>query len=282
MADLGRMNRLVVSKKVDFGVYLNSDKYGEILLPRKYVPDNCQIGDTVTVFVHKDSEDRIIATNIQPKGLVGDFACLVVTDVNEFGAFLDWGLEKDLFVPFKEQKKRMLKGHKYTVFIYVDKLTDRILASSKTGKFLEEPRGKIKEGDEVSILVADEIEIGFPTIIENYYSGMLYKNEIFEEIKVGDRLKAFVKKIRHDGLIDLALQKSGHSRSEPLADDILNKLRMQGGFMPLNSKSSPEQIQKLFGCSKKTFKMAIGGLYKKRLIVITDEGIKLTAQNGSK
>lgn len=282
MADLGRMNRLIVSKLVDFGVYLNSDNYGEILLPRKYVPEGCEVGDTLTVFVHKDSEDRIIATTLQPKGLVGDFACLDVSDVNKYGAFMDWGLEKDLFVPFKEQKKRMFKGQKYTVFIFVDNVTDRILASSKTGKFLEAPRGKIKESEEVSILVEDEIEIGYSAIIENYYSGMIYKNEVFQDIKIGDRLRAFVKKIRPDGLVDLSLQKQGHTRAEPLAEQIMQKLRTQGGFMPLNNKSSPEQIQKLFGCSKKTFKIAIGSLYKQRFIEITDTGIKLPTQKGSK
>ena len=175
----------------------------------------------------------------------------------------------------------MFKGQKYTVFIFVDNVTDRILASSKTGKFLEAPRGKIKESEEVGILVEDEIEIGYSAIIENYYSGMIYKNEVFQDIKIGDRLRAFVKKIRPDGLVDLSLQKQGHTRAEPLAEQIMQKLRTQGGFMPLNNKSSPEQIQKLFGCSKKTFKIAIGSLYKQRFIEITDTGIKLPTQKAA-
>ncbi|MCM8530390.1 MAG: S1-like domain-containing RNA-binding protein [Lentisphaeraceae bacterium] len=282
MTDLGRLNKLVVAKTVDFGVYLNSDDYGEILLPKKYVPEDCGIGDELTVFVYTDSEDRIIATTQFPKAKVGEFAKLLVKDVNNVGAFLDWGLEKDLFVPFKEQKHKMEAGEYYVVFIYVDKRTNRIVASSKLNTFLDACPEKYFIGDEVNILVADELELGFPVVVNEYYAGMIYKNQIFQDVAIGAQLKAFIKNIRPDGLIDLTLQKAGYTKVSPLSEQILEKMRLQGGYIPLNSKSSPEHISKLFKCSKKTFKMAIGSLYKERLITITDDGIKLAPQKGNK
>jgi uncharacterized protein len=282
MTDLGRMNLLKVAKKVDFGVYLSTEDYGEILLPNNSVPENCQVDDKLNVFIYHDSEDRVIATTKKPKGMVEEFHCLRVCDVNEYGAFMDWGLAKDLFVPFKEQKICMEKDEFYTVFIYVDERSDRIVASSKLSKFLEEGSGNCKEGETHPIQVAYQTDIGYACIIDNQHAGMLYKNEVFEEITLGQKLDAIIQKIRPDGLIDLALQKEGYSKAEDLTEIIMTKLRSQGGFMPLNSKSPPEQISKLFGCSKKTFKMAIGNLYKKRFIVITDDGIKVASQNGNK
>ena len=282
MTDLGRLTKFIVCKTVDVGVYLNSDDYGEILLPKKYVPENCGIGDEVTVFIYTDSEDRIIATTKFPKAKVGEFAKLLVKDVNKFGAFLDWGLEKDLFVPFKEQKHKMEVDKHYVVFIYVDERTKRIAASSKLNTFLDACPEKYSIGDEVNILIADELEQGYPVVVNEYYSGMIYKSEIFQEVSLGAQLKAFIKQIRPDGLIDLCLQKPGYTKVSPLSEQILEKMRLQGGYIPLNSKSSPEHISKLFKCSKKTFKMAIGSLYKERLITITDDGIKLAPQKGNK
>ena len=278
MAEIGKMNNLEVTKKVSFGVYLISGDQ-EILLPTKYVPRNCSIGDKVQVFVHKDSEDRIIATTRQPKAMVGDFACLKAKEVTEVGAFLDWGLEKDLFVPFREQKLKMEAGRFYTVCVYLDNITKRIAASSKISKFLNLEPFPYKTGDQVEVMVIYKTDIGYNCIIEKSHTGILYENEVFVEITQGQKMKAFVKKIRHDGKIDLALQKQGYANKiDGLPEKILAKLRAQAGFMPLHSKSDPQAIYDVFGVSKKAFKAAVGALYKERLITIEENGIRLVTE----
>ena len=275
MSQLGKMNILEISRFVSFGAYLK-DGNNEILLPRKYIPNHCKEGDKVQVFVHKDSEDRIIATTKQPKAMVGDFACLQVTDVTDIGAFLDWGLEKDLLVPFREQKLRMEKGRWYTVYLYLDNVTQRIVASSKVHKFLNQTDFPYKVGDKVQVMVIYRTDLGFMCIIEKNHTGILYENEVFIEINQGQHLEAYVKKVRPDGKIDLALQKQGYSKIDGLPEQILEKLKAQAGFMPLNAKSSPDEIYNIFGVSKKTFKMAVSSLYKQRLITIEENGIRLS------
>jgi predicted RNA-binding protein (virulence factor B family) len=275
MAAIGKMNLLEVVKTVDFGVYLKSDTFPEILLPRKYVPRNCQIGDKVNVFVHKDSEDRIIATTQVPAAMVGDYACLKATHVTDVGAFLDWGLLKDLFVPFREQKIPMEEGNYYTVHIYLDEETDRIAASSKVHKYLNKEPVTYETGQEVEVMVIYRTDLGYKCIIEQTHTGVLYENEVFAELEQGQVIKAFIKKIRPDEKIDLSLQKQGYARVEGLPEQILEKLKAQAGFMPLNSKSAPDVIYQAFGVSKKTFKMAVSNLYKSRLITIEDNGIRL-------
>jgi len=280
MAEIGKFNTLTASKSTPQGLYLTDEENNEILLPNKYVPDSCKIGSKINVFVYLDSEDRIIATTKSPKAVTGDFAYLKVKDVNQVGAFLDWGLEKDLFVPFKEQRRPLESGEYAVFYVYVDEETNRLLGSSKLNKHLSKKVEQISSGDEVEILISSRTDLGYNCVVNNKYSGLIYENEAFQKLNAGDKLKAYAKKIRHhDGKIDIALQKTGYKKVEGLPEQILKKLKRQAGFMPVNSKTPPEQIYNLFGVSKKTFKMAIGALYKERKIEISDEGIRLTQKS---
>ena len=279
MADIGKFNVLIAAKSTPQGMYLKDDENNEILLPNKYVPDSCKIGSSIKVFIYLDSEDRIIATTKSPKACAGDFAFLKVKDVNNVGAFLDWGLEKDLFVPFKEQRRPLNDGESCVFYIYVDLETNRLIASSKLNKHLSKKVEQISSGDEVDVLISSKSDMGYNCIVNNLYSGLIYENEAFKRLQAGDKLKAYAKKIRHhDGKIDISLQKSGYKKVDGLPEQILKKLKLQAGFMPVNSKTPPDQIYNLFGVSKKTFKMAIGALYKERKIEITDTGIKLASK----
>ena len=280
MAEIGKFNVLTAAKSTPQGMYLTDEDNNEILLPNRYVPESCKIGTKLNVFIYLDSEDRIIATTKSPKAIVGDFACLEVKDVNNVGAFLDWGLEKDLFVPFKEQRRPLYKGESCVFYIYVDPETDRLLASSKLNKHLANKVEQISSGDEVEVLISSRTDLGYNCIVNNLYSGLIYENEAFQELNAGDKLKAYAKKVRHhDAKIDISLQKTGYKKVEGLPEQILKKLKLQAGFMPVNSKTPPDKIYKLFGVSKKTFKMAIGALYKERKIEITDNGIKLASKS---
>lgn len=278
MIKIGDYNTLKVVKKVDFGIYLDGGNYGEILMPKKYVPKGTQAGDTVKAFIYPDSEDRLIATTETPKAKVNEFASLKVKSVNKFGAFLDWGILKDLLVPFKEQKVSMEEGNYYVVFIYLDEQTNRLAASAKIDKYLHSATPPYAENEEVSILIQSKTDIGYKAIIENEYSGLIYENEVFRDIKKGDRLTAYVKKIRHDDKIDLALQKSGYEQIDSISKNILQKLKEENGFIAVNDKSSPEQIKDFFNISKKSFKKAIGTLYRQHLILIEGEGICLNKE----
>lgn len=283
---LGRKQTLKASWKVDFGMYLEGDEEGKILLPTRYVPEGLEVGDDVEVFVYLDNEERRVATTLEPLAQVGDFACLEVAWVNEFGAFLNWGLMKDLFCPFREQKKRMEVGRKYIVHVHLDEESYRIMASAKVEHFLqnEELRVKseeltdaapLKVGDKVSALIWQKTDLGFKAIIENKYGALLYDNQVFQNIHTGDRVEAYVTKIRPDGKIDIALQQSGRQHTEDFAEHLLKYLQYRGGRCRLGDKSSAEDIREQFGVSKKTYKRAIGDLYKRRLIVITEDGIEL-------
>jgi len=275
MSGIGETNTLRVVKRVDHGVYLDGHDLGEILLPRRYVPEDCSIGDSLEVFIYLDSEDILIATTEKPHAEVGQFARLKVVSVNSFGAFLDWGLPKDLLVPFREQKKKMDEGRSYVVFIYVDDRTSRIVASSKLDKFLGAHPSHFRQGQEVSLFVCETTDMGYKAIIDNTHWGMLYKNEVFGQLEEGSRVKGFINKIRDDGKIDLCLHKPGYEKIDGVAQKILDELRHQGGFIPVTDSSSPEIIYELFGISKKMFKKAVGALYKKRAVIIEAGGIKL-------
>ncbi|MGL4852064.1 MAG: CvfB family protein [Phocaeicola sp.] len=272
---LGEYNQLEVVKEVDFGVYLDGFDDGEILLPTRYVPENCEIGDVLNVFIYLDIEERIIATTLHPKVQVGEFACLEVAWVNEFGAFLDWGLMKDLFVPFREQKMKMTKGRSYVVHAHIDDESYRIVASAKVERYLSKEMPTYEPGDEVNILIWQKTDLGFKAIVENQFSALLYQNEIFQYLETGMQLKAFVKQVRPDGKIDLILQKGGVEQVGDFAETLLNYLKKNNGICPLHDKSDPEDIYELFEVSKKTFKKAVGDLYKKRLITLEGQGIKL-------
>ncbi len=275
MIALGEINELEVVKKVDFGIYLDGGVKGEILMPSRYVPESFEIGDKLEVFVYLDGEERLVATTEQPYAQVGDFAFLEVKEVTEFGAFLDWGILKQLFVPFREQKVRMELGKKYVVYIYVDDMTERITASSKLDKFADNLPVDYEVGEEVSLLIAGQTDLGYKAIIDNSHWGLIFKNEVFKPISIGDKLKGFIKNIREDEKIDLSLTKGGYKKVEGIAGDVLEKLRKEGGFIPTNDKTDPETISKWFGISKKNFKKAIGALYKERHIRIEDDGIHL-------
>lgn len=279
--ELGKFNTLEVVKQVDFGLYLDGDEEGEILLPSRYVPEDCQIGDWLKVFLYLDIDERLIATTLTPLVQVGEFACLEVAWVNEFGAFLHWGLMKDLFVPFSEQKMKMQVGRSYVVHTHLDDESYRIVASAKVDRYLSKEMPTYQPGDEVNILIWQKTDLGFKAIIENQFSGLLYDGEIFQPLRTGSQLKAFVKQVREDGKIDLMLQKPGFEKIDDFAKTLLDYIREHDGQIALTDKSPAEDIYDTFGVSKKTFKKAVGDLYRKRLIVLQEEGIRL-ARSSSK
>lgn len=272
---LGKYNQLEVVKEVDFGVYLDGGDDGEILLPSRYVPEGCKPGDVLNVFIYLDNEERLIATTLQPKVQVGEFACLEVAWINEYGAFLDWGLMKDLFVPFREQKMKMQKGRSYVVHAHVDEESYRIMASAKVERYLSKEKPDYQLGQEVEIMIWQRTDLGYKAIVENQYSGLIYQGEIFKSLEPGMKLTAYIRQVREDGKIDLTLQKDGQKKVEDFSEVLLQFIKDQGGHTLLNDKSAAEDIYEAFGVSKKTFKKAVGDLYKKRLIVLEEGGIRL-------
>lgn len=273
--ELGKFNRMEVVKKVDFGIYLDGGEEGEVLLPTRYVPEGCNIGDILNVFLYLDMEERLIATTLVPYVQVGEFAYLEVAWVNQYGAFLNWGLMKDLFVPFREQKMKMQVGRKYLVHAHLDDESYRIVASAKVERYLSKDKAEYVPGAEVDILVWQKTDLGFKAIIDNKYSGLLYENEVFTPLSAGMRLKAYVKQVREDGKVDLMLQKPGFAKVGDFSKTLLDYLREQGGRIALTDKSPAEEIYEVFGVSKKTFKKGVGDLYKKRLIFLQDDAIVL-------
>lgn len=273
--ELGKYNQLEVVKEVDFGIYLDGGEDGEILLPTRYVPEDCKIGDILNVFLYLDMDERLIATTLTPFVQVGQFACLEVSWVNQYGAFLNWGLMKDLFVPFREQKMKMQVGRKYVVHAHLDEESYRIVASAKVERYLSKEQPEYASGDEVDILIWQKTDLGFKAIIDNKYSGLLYENEIFTSLETGMEMKAFVKQVREDGKVDLILQKPGFEKIDDFAKTLLDYIKEQGGRINLNDKSPAEDIYDTFGVSKKTFKKGVGDLYKKRLVVLHEDGITL-------
>lgn len=276
--ELGKFNRLKVVKQVDFGMYLDDDVEGEILLPKRYVPQDCKVGDELDVFIYLDNEERLVATTQEPLVQVGQFACLEVAWVNQYGAFLNWGLMKDLFVPFSEQKMKMQVGKRYVVHVHLDEESYRIVASAKVDRYLSKEKADYVPGQEVEVLIWQMTDLGFKAIIENRFGGLLYDSEIFQPLHTGMRLKAYVKQVRDDGKIDLMLQKPGAGKVDDFAKTLLEHIRSNGGRTPLNDKTPAEEIYAMFGVSKKTFKKAVGDLYKKRLVVLQDDGIVLAKE----
>ncbi len=273
--ELGKYNQLEVVKEVDFGLYLDGGDDGEILLPARYVPEGTKVGDMLNVFIYLDNEERLVATTLDPYAQVGQFAYLEVAWVNQYGAFLNWGLMKDLFVPFREQKMKMQVGRKYIVHVHLDDESYRIMASAKVEHFLSEEKPEYEVGEEVNILVWQHTDLGYKAIIDNKFSGLLYENEIFQPISIGMQLKAFIKQVREDGKIDLELQQGGMKKVKDFSETLLAYIKEQRGFIRFTDKSDAEQIYKTFGVSKKTFKKAVGDLYKQRLIVLEPNGIYL-------
>lgn len=274
MIKVGAYNELEVLKQVDFGVYVGMEDI-EILIPSKWVPEGTRIGDLLNVFVFRDSSDRLIATTIKPFAIADTFAFLEVKQVNNVGAFLDWGMDKDLLVPFHEQATPMAEGYSYVVFVYLDEKTNRLIASSKLSKFIEKENITLQPGDVVDLLVYSQTALGYNAIINNLYSGLIYKNEVFEAIRIGDQLRGHIKNVREDNKIDLSLQKSGFELVDDIKWKILNILKSGDGFLALNDDSSPEEIKAKLQISKKAFKKAVGALYKERLVTLTDKGVQL-------
>ena len=274
MLEIGRYNDLVVGKEVEFGLYLDSDE-GEILLPQKYVPKDVNIGDIIKVFIYTDSEDRLVATTLNPAGIVGDFVFLEAKDIVHFGTFMDWGLEKDLLVPKSEQRDKMGLEEKYLTKICFDEMTGRVYGTTKISVNCDKDIDDLKEGQEVNLLIHSFSKIGIMAVIDNRYYGMLYVNETYKDLSAGDTCTGYIMRIREDNKIDLTLKEPGYGSVRGSSDVILNKLEKAGGFIPCHDKSSPEEIKKVFSMSKKEFKRAVGGLFKKGLLELKEDGIRL-------
>lgn len=274
---LGDYNNLEIVKRVSFGLYLDGDEDGEILLPAKYVPDGYDIGDIIKVFVYLDNEERLVATTEEPLAKVGDFALLRVAWTNDYGAFLDWGLLKDLFVPFSEQEGKMVKGNSYLVYVTIDRKSYRIYASARLDKYLSRTKPPYETDEEVDIIVWRRTDLGWKVIVNGNHSGLVFANEVFRDLKTGDRLKGYVKRVRTDGKIDIVLQRHGVAGDDDSSMRLLSAIEAQRGFLPLNDNSSPDEIYSMLGMSKKAFKRAAGKLYKQRLIIIDDDGLRLAA-----
>lgn len=279
--EIGKFNTLQVLRKVDFGYYLKgSARSGDILLPNNEIDSEAQAAldagqDELDVFVYLDQEERLIATTRKPLAEVGDFAYLEVAWINNFGAFLNWGLMKDLFVPFREQKMKMQKGQSYIVHVHMDEESYRVMASAKVERYLNTDFPPYQRGDEVDVLVWQKTDLGLKVIIDNQYAGLLYDDQVFRNLRTGDRTKAYVHLVRPDGKIDLNLQRKGQAGVRDFTYDLLDYLRQNNGYTVLGDKSSPEDIYEVFGVSKKIFKKAVGDLYKRHKIEIKDDGIHL-------
>lgn len=275
MITIGRSYELEVVKQVDFGLYLDAGELGEVLLPKKSVPAGTAVGDRIEVFLYLDSQDLPVATTRKPRARVGEFAYLEAVAKTAVGVFLDWGLEKELLVPFAEQHRPMEVGKYYLVYLYIDPRDGRIVASSKIDRFVaDEPTRSYRAGQKVDLIIANSTDLGFKAIVDHSFWGLLYRDEVFERLSFGQRKRGFIKRVRSDGRVDLSLSGGRQSRDRNAAL-ILDYLKQQGGFVPLHDKSDPALIQRLFGISKGAFKKAIGGLYKERLIVIEKDGIRL-------
>ena len=274
MVKIGEYNTLKVLRAVDFGVYLDDGTDG-ILLPKRFMPEGLKVDDEIKVFVYHDSEGRPIATTQQPKGVVGEIVKMKALTVTNLGAFLDWGLMKDIFVPKSKQQNFMREGGDYLVKIYIDEQTGRVAATEKLESFLSNDELTVKEMDEVDLIVYRRTDIGYVVIINNVHTGVLHFNEIYRNIAVGDKMKGFIKTIRPENKIDVVIGKAGYKRVEGEAEKILRLLNENNGYLPYHDKSDPEEVYAFFGMSKKSFKMATGALYKQKKIEFTKTGIKL-------
>ncbi|WP_286236917.1 CvfB family protein [Neptuniibacter halophilus] len=276
MAEIGKYNTLTVLKQKDFGVYLDAGELGEILLPKKYCPEDLKPGDSIRVFIYLDTDDYLIATTEKPKAIVGEFVMLQVSEVNKVGAFLDWGLPKDVLLPYSEQRQRPVEvGKRYLVRLYLDQHTNRIVASTKIDKFLDQSTPRYQVGDEVQLVIANRTDLGQKAIVNHTHWGMLFRSDLLRTVYPGQKMTGYIKEVREDGKINLSLQKPGYAKVVDTAGAILAMLKEQDGFITVNDKSSPDTIFKLFGISKKAFKMAVGKLLKQGQITQEPGGLRL-------
>jgi predicted RNA-binding protein (virulence factor B family) len=273
--ELGKYNRLKIVKAVDFGFYLDGDDGVEILLPKRYVPQDAAAGEEIEVFVYKDNEERLIATTDKPFGTVGEFCLMKVREVSKVGAFLDWGIMKDLLVPYREQKSPMIAGESYLVYIYLDFVTRRVAASTRLERYLDNIPPSYEYNQEVELIIAGKTDLGYKLIINNTHSGLLFSNQAFGKLEVGDRRKGYIKEVREDDKIDISLFPLGYEKVDIITQKILDELDAGNGFMPVGDKTDAATIYSIFGCSKKGFKMTLGALYRQRMIVIEDDGVRL-------
>lgn len=275
MAEAGKINKLMVTKIVDIGAYLDGENLGRILLPQRGVPRDCLVGSMLEVFIHYDQESRLIASTKRPLAMPGRFAYLKAVKLTSLGAWLDWGLPNLLLSPTKEQKQLMEEGKSYLVRIVHDDRWHRIIATSKVDDFLDQSPADYKLDQEVELLICTHTDLGYKAIINDTHWGVIYENEVFRPLKKGDRLQGFIKKVRDDQKIDLCLQKPGYEKVDDVAEQVLGQLRLHGGSMAVSDKTAPELIYQLFGVSKKNFKKAVGALYKKKIISLDEKGIRL-------
>lgn len=275
MVEIGTFNKLQVVKQVEFGVYMDGGELDTILLPKRYVPQGCELGDWINVFLYFDSDDLLIATTEKPKVQVGDCAMLTVVDINHAGAFMDWGLPKDLLVPYNEQQKPMEVGYSYVVHVFHDQNSDRIAASTKLSHHLDEESVWLKPRQAVNLLVAGRTELGYKAVIDNKYLGLIFRADAYRPLKIGERLPGFVKSIRKDGKIDLLISQATLQGDHDLGEQIIQHLTESGGESQISDKSDPEEIYRLFKVSKKKYKQALGGLFKSKRILIEPGKIKL-------
>lgn len=276
MVQIGRVNNLQIIRIEEIGLYLDGEDLGDILLPKQYIDQKYEIDSYMDVFIYLDSEDRFIATTERPIAQVGDFALLECVGVNEgLGAFVDWGLPKDLLVPKREQLSDMMRGSSYMVYIYVDERSNRLAATAKTNKYLDLELPKFEENEEVDIIISGRTDLGYKAIINKAFTGVIYQNEVFQDLQRGMHLKAYIKKVRSDSKIDLSLKPLGSKGIDKSAEMVYNKLIANNGFMMISDKSPAEEIYETFEMSKKAFKKAIGTLYKQRMIIFKNDGIKL-------
>ncbi|MGI2260776.1 CvfB family protein [Shewanella sp. GXUN23E] len=276
MIQIGKTYTLDVVKQVNFGFYLNAHELGQVLLPNKLAPKELEVGQQVEVFLYLDSDDMVIATTQKPRAQVGEFALMKIISVGRIGAFLDWGLDKDLLLPFAEQVRPPEEGRSALVYVHTNRADERIVASAKIDKFLDKTPARYKEGQQVDIIIAGTTDLGYKAIINHLHSGVIYTNEVFKPLKFGQRLKAYIKQVRHDGKVDLQLQRGSKAELDQFSTQILNKLQKAGGFLPLTDKTDADVIYQQLGMSKKAFKKSIGGLYKQGKLTIADDGLHLT------
>ncbi|NNC61599.1 MAG: GntR family transcriptional regulator [Eudoraea sp.] len=278
MIELGNYNELTILRSTSVGLFLGDDDVDDLLLPAKYEPEDFEIGDKIEVFCYLDHEERPIATTLKPFIKRNSFAYLRVAEVNEIGAFMDWGLEKHLLVPYREQRNKMVAGTWEVVYCYLDEKSFRLVASSRLSKFLNNESVNFRVNEEVSLLVYRRSELGWDVVVNNMHRGLIFHSDVFQKIQVGDDLQGFVKQIRPDKKLDIVLQPMGLKALEPAADQIFQALQEQGGFLKLNDSSSPEEIRSLLSMSKKTFKKAVGTLYKDKKITLEEDGIYLVTK----
>ena len=276
MIKIGQINSLEVIKKADFGVFLDGDDYGSVLLPSKYVPEGTEIGEHVDVFLYFDSESQLAATIDKPIAQVGEWGLMKIEGINQTGAFVNWGIkEKDLLIPFSEQRARFTAGQNILVYVYTDKASGRIVGTTKFNKWLDKTPANYEVNEQVDLIIAERSQLGYKAIVNGEHWGMIFPSDVFGKLFIGKKLKGYIKQVREDGKIDLALQKVGVAKMDDLSSKVIELLEKKGGFLPLNDKSSPEAIFEAFRTSKGTYKKTIGGLYKAGKIVIEKDGIRL-------